>query len=352
VNCDFQLTSYNLHHKDEGTDPLSKGLMKEISNIEGIKDVDFLKVHTVYAEGGNLPSHYVEKGMTKINSDLFGFDNSLLEDLKQYVTEGDLSINDLKNNNYVFIYDSRGYFQYKIGDKVKLEYIIDKDNVIVEEFIIKGKVSKNPNWLGWSNIGPTFITHEETFTREFREARIGRVNINFEKDKAGKMEKALKALVANNDEITYDSYKEVKEKNDSSFRGLKVVAYSLLGIIALIGVMNVINTMITSILSRKKEFGLLQAVGLTNKQLTKMLQIEGLYYAVISGITSIVLGTTLGYIFFQMFKKSATYAVYNLPILPIVMVAFIFVILQLSITHLVKNKLNKDSIVDRIRHNE
>lgn len=352
VSSDFQLTSSNLNYVDEGTDPLNEGLIKKISSIEGVKDVSLLKFHTVFTGGKNLPTEYVQQGMTKLNSDLFGFDSSLLEGLKQYVTEGEFSIDDLKNNNYMFIEDKENNSQYKVGDKVKLEYNIDKDTAVEKEFIVKGKVSKNPNWLGWSNIGPTFITHEETFTREFKDARIGRINVNFKKDKAEKLEKALKALVANNDEIKYDSYRELKAKNDSAQKGLAAVAYSLLGIIALIGVMNVINTMITSILSRKKEFGLLQAVGLTNKQLTKMLQIEGLYYAVISGITAIVLGTTLGNVFFQLFKKSATYAVYKFPIAPILMVVFIFIFLQILITYLVKNKLNKESIVDRIRHNE
>lgn len=356
VNSDFQLTSNNLRHRDSGTDPLSKEVLEKINELDGIKDLSFLKFNTVYIEDENTKSSTEENEILLPNCDFFGFDDSLLENLKQYVIEGELSIDELRNNNYVFVEDREDSSQYKIGDKVKLEYYIGRkidSKPIEKEFIIKGKVSKNPNWLGWSNAGgPPFITHEETFTREFGDNRIGRININFEKNKADKVEKTLKSIASSNNEVEYDSFRELKEKYQSSQRGLQIVSYSLLGIIGLIGIMNVINTMITSILSRRKEFGLLQAVGLTNKQLSKMLQIEGLYYAAISGILSILLGTSIGYLFFTKFKEEATYAIYKFPIVPILMVAFIFILLQMIITYLVKNKLNKDSIVDRIRYNE
>lgn len=356
VSSDFQLTSNNLRHRDSGTDPLSKELLEKINKIDGIKDTSFLKFNTVYIEDENTLPNSEENDIVSSNCDFFGFDDSMLEDLKQYVIEGELSIDELKNNNYVFIVDREGSSQYKISDKIKFKYYIGEnidDKPIEKEFIIKGKVSKNPNWLGWSNGGgDPFITHEETFTREFGDNRIGRLNVNFEKSKAEKVEKTLKSIATSNNDLEYDSFRELKEKYQSSQRGLQVVSYSLLGIIGLIGIMNVINTMITSILSRRKEFGLLQAVGLTNKQLSKMLQIEGLYYAVISGVTSIILGTSVGYLFFTKFKEEATYAVYKFPIIPILMVAFIFIFLQILITYLVKSKLNKDSIVDRIRYNE
>ncbi|MHC6181402.1 FtsX-like permease family protein [Clostridium sp. JNZ X4-2] len=46
-------------------------------------------------------------------------------------------------------------------------------------------------------------------------------------------------------------------------------------IIALIGILNLINIMITSIFTGKREYRMLQTVGLSNKQLEQMLQIEG-----------------------------------------------------------------------------
>ena len=50
-------------------------------------------------------------------------------------------------------------------------------------------------------------------------------------------------------------------------------------IIGAIGVLNFINTMVTNIIARKKEFAIIEAVGMTKKQLKKMLLLEGFYYS-------------------------------------------------------------------------
>lgn len=51
-------------------------------------------------------------------------------------------------------------------------------------------------------------------------------------------------------------------------------------IIGITGIANFINSVLTSILTRKKEFAMLQSIGMTGKQLKRMLSFERLYYAV------------------------------------------------------------------------
>ena len=53
--------------------------------------------------------------------------------------------------------------------------------------------------------------------------------------------------------------------------------------IALDGVLNFINSMVTAILSRRKEFAVMQSIGMTKKQLRRLLVFEGLYYAPLQG---------------------------------------------------------------------
>ena len=54
--------------------------------------------------------------------------------------------------------------------------------------------------------------------------------------------------------------------------------YAFLGILGAICIMNMINTMIHSVHVRKKEIGMLQAVGMSDFQLQIMLQLEGVFY--------------------------------------------------------------------------
>ena len=61
-----------------------------------------------------------------------------------------------------------------------------------------------------------------------------------------------------------------------------VVGGILSFILGLIGILNFINTMITSIQARKNELAVLQAVGMTGRQLRQMLTGEGLCYVLLT----------------------------------------------------------------------
>ncbi|MDE7286483.1 MAG: FtsX-like permease family protein, partial [Lachnospiraceae bacterium] len=51
--------------------------------------------------------------------------------------------------------------------------------------------------------------------------------------------------------------------------------------------------MITSILARKQEFAMMQAVGMTGKQLEKMLTMEGIWYGIFTLMISLTLGNVV-----------------------------------------------------------
>ena len=51
--------------------------------------------------------------------------------------------------------------------------------------------------------------------------------------------------------------------------------------------MNLVNTMINSVHVRRKELGMMQAIGMSDRQLVKMLQQEGLLVFVRSPLSSI-----------------------------------------------------------------
>ena len=63
----------------------------------------------------------------------------------------------------------------------------------------------------------------------------------------------------------------------------KVKAVSRRTVIGIVGILNFFNAMMTSILARRREFAVLQAVGQTRQQLKAMLVWEGLLYTLGSG---------------------------------------------------------------------
>lgn len=86
------------------------------------------------------------------------------------------------------------------------------------------------------------------------------------------------------------SREEIKEQYQAETRSSAVIGYAISFVVALVGILNFINSMVTAIISRKKEFAMIQSVGMTKWQLRRMLTFEGLYYAGITLAVSYVLG--------------------------------------------------------------
>ena len=120
-------------------------------------------------------------------------------------------------------------------------------------------------------------------------------------------------------------------------------------IISIIALLNYFNVTMTSILSRRREFAVLQAVGMTNRQLKKMLITEGLIYTFISGLVAIIalivtypiLAGALSSVFWFL-KPQLTMA-------PVFIATVIFMILGWAVPSVLYGQTMKSSVVERLR---
>ena len=95
------------------------------------------------------------------------------------------------------------------------------------------------------------------------------------------------------------NYEKQNQSNNNKSMIMQVFLYSFIILIAICTFLNIFNIIYTNITSRKKDFAILKSLGMTKKQLNKMLYLEGLRY---SGI-SLVIGITLGIIGFVIIYK-------------------------------------------------
>lgn len=84
---------------------------------------------------------------------------------------------------------------------------------------------------------------------------------------------------------------KIKEKRTKS--AMKIGGYSFAGMVAVIAVINLVNIISTGIINRRREFSSLRSIGMSKKQITKMLTIESLSYALISCFVSFIICTAV-----------------------------------------------------------
>lgn len=175
-----------------------------------------------------------------------------------------------------------------------------------------------------------------------------------EKNAYDSAKKALRKLADKNPHFLLYSIDEERSIGAMSVVLVKYPLYAILIIIAVIGFINLINTMVTSIVTRKRELGILQAIGLSDRQLVKMLAGEGMFFIVGTILLSVTLGNLLGYLIFLWGKNTHFMSVttYHYPIRETAGLLTVLVLGQVFITRFISSRIHRESLVDRIRSSE
>ncbi len=146
--------------------------------------------------------------------------------------------------------------------------------------------------------------------------------------------------------ITKDSLRREFSAENMMF---SVIGGLLGAILAVIGVLNLINAMVTGILSRKQEFAMMQAVGMTGKQLQQMLMMEGIWYGVWTLLITATLGNVISYGLIYMIGKNMLFFEWSFHFLPLLLSIPVIGILSVALPVICYHTLCKKSIIERLR---
>ncbi len=176
---------------------------------------------------------------------------------------------------------------------------------------------------------------------------------NVEDSEQASADAFLKNYTENAEPVMAYSSKATKEKEFEGLRNTVIIVGGVLSlIIGLIGVLNFINSMLTSILTRRREFAMLQSIGMTAKQLAKMLITEGLIYTATAGAVSVALGIGVSVLLANTIAKSLWFFTYRFTLLPLMVTIPILLVIGILLPIPVLKSVEKQSIVDRLRETE
>ena len=133
--------------------------------------------------------------------------------------------------------------------------------------------------------------------------------------------------------------------------------FSLLGgalsfIVALVGVLNFFNAIFTGIMVRRREFAVLQSIGMTGKQLKTMLVYEGLFYALGAVAAALILAVVFSPLLGTAMSSLFWFVTYRFTAVPILAVLPIFALLGVLVPLAVYRSVARRTIVERLRETE
>lgn len=194
-----------------------------------------------------------------------------------------------------------------------------------------------------------FILPADTFQTQWPENTLRRLFVNVDDTHMEEMQEWLDDYSDHEDSsLPVSSRKVMAEQYEKETRSSAVMGNAISIIIALVGVLNFVNSMVTAIVSRRREFAMIQSVGMTKKQLCQMLIYEGLSYAGITlALSYLISALAVGVGIRAMVAGGFT--TFHFTLLPLVICTPILLVFAVLIPYLCFKNLEKQSIVERLR---
>lgn len=234
-------------------------------------------------------------------------------------------------------------------------YTLDKTFSIVLEDGVKQVPYLAVLQGAFGNANQYWVITEDTYKKlHMAEDTAGYIWVDCAEDKVDSVQEELESLLANVDHIEIDTFRNALQTSQFQTQMMKMGAYTLLALVGLIGFMNMANTIIISIITRKQEFGVLQALGMTNRQLNRMLQLEGLLFTIGTVLVAAAVGIPAGYQLFCYGKSKSWIGlhIYHFPITEMVIMVAGIAFLQFVLSFILSRNIKKESLVERIRYQE
>ena len=145
---------------------------------------------------------------------------------------------------------------------------------------------------------------------------------------------------------------ESKQKWLDEFNGLTGL-FTLVGgvltmVVGVIGILNFVNATLTGIVTRKREFAIMEAIGMTKRQLTRMLMLEGLYYAGFTILCSLAGGCLLSVTLVRILADGMWFMEYQFILWPMLIVFPILLLLGVLVPYLAYLPQRRESVVSVI----
>ena len=384
--ADFELSDVTSEDYIGGYNPkgdtLNETLVKTLESFEGVESTG----HQYSAQftwkmdeqtAKNLQSFYTEEMLAdwstydpsgaeefheaidtgEMSAVIFGMDGIPLEAVTQeaYIMEGTFDSEAFASGNYVLavgpaIEQDEVYPSLpapSVGSAIELE---GKSYEVMAVVYPLMPIDDGASEMGApASMEMHFILPTDTFRVQWPENTLRRLFVNVDDVHVNEMQEWIETYTEHEDSsLPVASRKTMAEQYERETRSSAVMGNAISIIIALVGVLNFINSMVTAIVSRRREFAMIQSVGMTKRQLCRMLVYEGLYYAGITLAASYLISAlAVGVCIRAMVEGGFT--TFHFTLFPLMICTPILLIFAILIPYLCFKNLEKQSIVERLR---
>ena len=330
--------------------PLGKALREELA---AIPNVDFITAYSTACveipaiseiPGNREHEAFIVRGIDQENMDKMYTGDTVLEGKADYrqLVDGDGILVCPSGSSLKEIYKTT----YQVGDTVTLFCY----NGQAKTYTVMGIVKDIPI----CSSAHYFILPEEELSVLYPEISDFASYVNIHTREDGKELRRAVFGAVSDERVAISGLEDTITVLESGMQGELKRDYSLLIFIFVFSLINLANTLITNLLARQQEFGVLQSVGMSERQMSKMLSYECLYYIGITLLVTLTVGTVCSLAVCHVFDQVGMFGklTYHFPVLQVLVFAAVLLLVQAVFSVCAVRYTRRLSLVERIKATE
>lgn len=341
-----------------------------------------------YFEYQNQDAYFIQRyngicnqqqdGTYRIKYNVYGYDEAMIEQLNDFILEGEIQPEEIKNGNQVIVtanMDGQGnYYFYgkKPGDTITLRvpkqenYTDDllkfqsgQENYIEKEFEIAAIVSRPlAQEEGFLNVEPWSNAQSVIMTNEQMEENFGINNYNFinaspaDEAEAESISNQLLQVIRDVPKAVLQDYTSAIETQKNYLNQQQIFFSSIAVILLVISLFHIVNSMNHTILTRRREYGIIRAMGITDNGFYMMILQTGILYGLLADVFifllyNLVLRRVMDYYMAHVLQLlHLTSAVPNMVLIGIMLLNIVIAVVAVMFP---ARKMIRTNIIDEVR---
>ena len=300
-------------------------------------------------------SYYEMLEKKECSAILYGIDGLILDVFSEenHILDGAFDKEKFLTGNYVLVEAATGAEEkeretqptYSIGD------LVDINGKSYEVMGIVANIYDITEGINGDDVSfLSFYLPADVFGEMYPDNTLRKLFFNVSEEQEADAEQMLHDYWDEVDKsMAYASKSTLAAHYKEQTRASSITGFAISIIIAFVGILNFANSIVTAIVSRQKEFAMIQSIGMTKRQLRSMLIGEGLLYAGITLIASYIFGALAVAIGVKMIVSTNWTSTFHFTLLPLVLCTPVLLAFAVLIPYLCFKNLEKQSIVERLR---
>jgi len=303
--------------------------------LEQIKENNFVKRAYGRMFAYNVPT---ESSGKSYNANLISYEENQFGWAADSLVSGSIDTVMQQENQILFV--QTGNIDVNVGDNITL-FINDRTQTAT----VAGILSDSP--LARVDGTETFFCSEKTFTALTGETGYTIIDIQFENNASSGNVETIVNLFPNGGVIFSDSLSKVQQQRNL-YHTFAILVYGFLSIIVAITVFHIMNTINMGVAAKMKEYGGMRAIGMSDRQLVKMIIAEAATYAIYGVILGCIVGLPMHWTIYVSLITNIWGTAWSVPVIPLILIITIVLFTSLLAVREPAKRLQRMSIVENI----